>query len=310
MGKGPPTLTSWVSVSSFCWGEPEPQSVGERSCHVSLWKKTTVVAVSALTALAMSACGSESGSSDASKQPSVLELLATDLKGSLQKTIDATGKSDSVTVKMEGTAGGEKVSMQGVMYLGDPVKAEMTTEGPDGTPTTVRMIGGVVYVEIPEKDRGSTGGKRWMKLDLAAAGAQAGMDFSKQFEDIDPTKQVKTLLATEGTTVVGEETVNGVRTVHYTVTAPVATYLGQVEAEMRADVEKEFAKQGVKEIKLDLWVDEQYQPRRVHMVMGKMGDLTIDYTDYGKPVNIETPPPAETADFAEMLEGLEDLATS
>lgn len=277
---------------------------------MSLWKKTTVVAVSALTALAVSACGSESGSSDAPKQPSVLELLATDLKGSLQKTIDATGKSDSVTVKMEGTAGGEKVSMQGVMDLGDPVKAEMTTAGPDGTPTTVRMIGGVFYVEIPEEDRGSTGGKRWMKLDLAAAGAQSGMDFSKQFEDIDPTKQVKTLLATEGTTVVGEETVNGARTVHYTVTAPVAAYLGQVDAGMRAGVEKEFAKQGVKEIKLDLWVDEQYQPRRVHMVMGKMGDMTVDYTDYGKPVNIETPPPAETTDFAEMLEGLKDLATS
>jgi hypothetical protein len=135
------------------------------------------------------------------------------------------------------------------------------------------------------------------------------MDFTKQFEDIDPTKQVKTLLATEGVTVVGEETVNGARTVHYTVTTPVATYLGLLDAKMRAGVEQQLTKNGVKEVKIDLWVDEQYQPRRAHMVMGTMNELTVDYTDYGKPVNIETPPPAETADFAEMLKGLKGLPT-
>ncbi|MEV4198613.1 LppX_LprAFG lipoprotein [Micromonospora globbae] len=275
---------------------------------MSLWKKTTVVAVSAFTALAVSACGAKPGSSEEPKQPTVLELLASDLKGSLQKTVDATDKSDSVTVAMEGTAAGQKLSMQGVLDLRDPVKAEMKTTGPDGSPVTVRMIGAVVYVEIPEADRASIGGKRWIKLDVAAAGAPMGMDFSKQFEDVDPTKQVKTLLATEGVTVVGEETVNGARTVHYTVTAPVANYLGQVDAEMRAQVEQELTKQGVKEVTLDLWVDEQYRPRRVHMVMGTMSDMTMDYTDYGKPVTIETPPAGETTDLADMLKGLGDLA--
>ncbi|MEU6072811.1 hypothetical protein [Micromonospora sp. NPDC047074] len=276
---------------------------------MSLWKKTTVLAVSTLTAVALTACGSKPDV-DAPAQASVLELLASDLKGSLQKTVDATSKSDSVTVKMQGTAGGEKISVQGVVDLGDPFKAEMTTPGEDGAPTVVRMVGGVIYVEIPEKERASLGGKRWMKLDLSAAGDQSGMNFSKQFEDVDPTKQVKTLLATEGVTVVGEETVNGARTVHYTVTAPVATYLGQLDAKLRAGVEAEYAKQGIKDIKIDLWVDEQYQPRRAGMNMGKMGEFTVDYTDYGKPVNIETPAPAETADFAEMLKGLKDLPTS
>ncbi|MFD2763632.1 LppX_LprAFG lipoprotein [Micromonospora eburnea] len=275
---------------------------------MSLWKKSAVLTVSALTALAVTACGSKPGSSDAPEKPSVLALLASDLKGSLQKVVDASDRAESVTLTMEGTTAGQKISMQGVVDMRDPVKAEMKTAGPDGTPTTVRMIGGAFYIEIPEESRADLNGKRWMKLDLSSAGAEAGMDFTKQFDDMDPTKQVKTLLATEGVTVVGEETVNGAPTVHYTVTTPVANYLGQVDAKLREGVEKELVKQGVKEIKLDLWVDEQYQPRRVHMVMGTTSDLTIDYTDYGKPVNIETPPPAETADFAEMLEGLGDLA--
>ncbi|MET8087517.1 hypothetical protein [Micromonospora sp. NPDC005237] len=274
---------------------------------MSLWKKTAVVTLSAITALSASACGVASGSSEAPKQPSVLELLASDLKGSLQKTMDVTDKSDSVTMTMTGTVGGEKISMQGVMDLGDPVKAEMTTADPDGDTTTIRLIGTVFYVEVPTKDRASMGGKRWMKMDMISIGQQAGMDFSKQFEDIDPTKQVKTLLAAEGVTVIGAETVNGARTVHYTVTTPVATQLAQVDAKLRAGVEKQFAAAGVKEIKVDLWVDEQYRPRRAGTVMGAMGDMVVDYTDYGKAVTIETPPPAETSDFAEMLQGLKNL---
>ncbi|MEE6260615.1 LppX_LprAFG lipoprotein [Plantactinospora sonchi] len=255
----------------------------------------------------MAACGSNTGPSGEPKQENILGQLASDLKGSLQKIVDTTDKADSVTMTMEGTTAGEKMKMQGMLDLREPVKAEMTMEGPDGAPTTVRMIGPVFYVEVPEADRADMGGKRWFKMDLSAAGAQGGMDFAKQLEEIDPTKQVKTLLATEGTTVVGEETVNGVRTVHYTVTTPVATYLGQLDADARKLVEEQLTKNGVKEVKIDLWVDEQYLPRRAHVVMGTMSDTKIDYTDYGKPVNIETPAASETADFAEMLKGLEGL---
>ncbi|MEU8410460.1 hypothetical protein AB0C19_30045 [Micromonospora sp. NPDC048842] len=268
------------------------------------------VAVSALTALAVSACGTTSGGSESPKQPNVLELLASDLKGSLQKTAEATDKSDSVTVAMSGTAGGEKVSMKGVLDLGDPVKAEMTTTDAKGAATIVRMVGAVIYVEIPAEDRAGMDGKRWMKMDMGAAGKQAGMNFGKQFEDIDPTKQVKTLLATEGTKVVGQETVDGTATVHYTVTTPMATYLAQLDEKLRAGVEQQMTKMGVKDITTDLWVDEQYRPRRAALKMGPLGDLVMDYTDYGKAVTIETPPTAETLDFAEMLKGLQGLTTT
>ncbi|MGW5559976.1 hypothetical protein ACWER9_22480 [Micromonospora sp. NPDC003944] len=272
--------------------------------YVSLWKKPALVAASALTAIAVSACGVTSGASEAPKQASALELMASDMKGSLQKTVEVTDKTDSVTVTMTGTMGGQKISMQGFLDLADPAKAEMKMTNPDGTTAVVRMIGAVFYVEMPAEKREGLGGKRWMKMDLTGLSEMAGTSFSKQFEDADPVNQVKTLLALEGTTVVGQETVNGVPTVHYTVTTPVATYLKQIDAMRRESTEETLAAQGVKELKIDLWVDEQYRPRRAGLLMGKMGDMVIDYTDYGKAVTIETPPPAETADFAEMLKGL------
>ncbi|MEU1585345.1 hypothetical protein [Micromonospora sp. NPDC005710] len=277
---------------------------------MSLWKRPALTAVAALTAFAVSACGVTSGASDEPKQPTVLEMLASDLKGSLLKTAEATDKTGSVTVTMTGTMGGEKISMQGALDLGDPLKAEMTMTDPKGDKTTVRMIGAVIFAEIPAENRTGTGGKRWMKMDLTGLSGMAGTGFTKQFEDVDPIKQVKTLLALDGTTVVGQETVNGVPTVHYTVTTPVATYLKQIDAMRRDATERTLATQGVKELKIDLWVDEQYRPRRAGLVMGAMGDMVVDYTDYGKAVTVETPPPAETTDFAEMLKGLQGLNTA
>lgn len=274
---------------------------------MSLWKKSAVLAVTAVTAFAVTACGSDSDSSESGtqQQTSVLQQLVSDLKGSLQKVAEATEKAESVTVKMEGTVAGQKFVMNGAIDLGDPVKFEMTMPGEDG-PTTIRMIGTTIYTQLPESQR-QADGKSWIKMDMAAIGEMAGMDVTKQFEDMDPAKQVKTLLATEGVKAVGEETVNGAATVHYTVNAPLSTYLGQLDAETRKNAEAELTKNGVTEVKIDLWVDEQYQPRRAHVVMGVMSDLTIDYTDYGKPVNVEEPPASETTDLAQMLEELKGL---
>ena len=54
---------------------------------------------------------------------------------------------------MTGTMGGEKISMQGVLDLGDPLKAEMTMTNTKGATTIVRMIGAVIFAEIPAEDR-------------------------------------------------------------------------------------------------------------------------------------------------------------
>ncbi|MBQ0989213.1 hypothetical protein [Micromonospora sp. H61] len=268
-----------------------------------------MTAVSALTVFAVSACDVASGSSETPKQPSALELLTSDPKGALQKTAEVTDRADSVTLMMLGTAGDEKISMQGVLDPGDPVKAEMTMANSRGTMNTVRMIGAVFYVEMPAESRASMGGKRWLRLDPTTDGDQAGLDLTRQFDDVDPTRQVKRLLATEGTRVVGQETANGVVAVHYTVTTPVATYLGQLDAKLRAGVKKQMTTWGVREVTVDLWVDEQYRPRRAGLDMGAYGHLVTDYTDYGDAVPVETPPLAEIADLAELPKGIKGLTT-
>lgn len=272
---------------------------------MSRWKNSALLTASALALLGLTACASKDPSPATEEKPAVLALLASDPKGSLQKTMDATSKAGSVTLAMKGTAAGESVNGRGVVVLGSELKAELTMEDAKSGPTTVRILGTVFYVQIPAAEQAKMAGKKWMKMDLAAAGAPTAA-LTRQFEDIDPVKQLKTLLAGDAATVVGEEAVGGVQTVHYTVNTPVATYLAQLDAEARAAVEKGVTEKGIKEIKTDLWVDEQYQLRRARAVMGELSDVTVDYSDYGKPATVEAPPAAETADFADLMKGLKN----
>ncbi|MFY1694333.1 hypothetical protein [Solwaraspora sp. WMMA2101] len=275
---------------------------------MSTLNRAASVAVASVAVLALTACGGAQPAAEvaAGGGTGVLTQLATDAVGSLQRTIETTNKATSVKVTMTGTAGGESMDMSGVIAFGDEPKAELTMVDPEDGEITVRTIGTTYYVSIPEAEQASMEGKKWFKMDLAALGA-GSEELAKQVDDMDPVKGVQTLLDGKEVVVVGEETIDGVKTVHYTSTSPVETYLGQLDAELREGVQEQLAAAGVTEVKADVWVDEQYQPRRVKMVMGTMSDITVDYTDYGTPVSIEAPAEAETLDFAEMFGDLQDL---
>jgi hypothetical protein len=263
-------------------------------------KLVAVLAASSLAAGALAGCGHTSKPSSGpqtSSKPNVLAMLASDVKGSLLKSADTTAAATSVTLTFTGTSAGKKVSGSGHVSF-SPSKLEMTVD--DGTAkTTIRFIDKVIYVQLPADQRADLHGKSWMKLDGSKA---AGSDTTtQQYRDIDPVKQIKTLLAGDNVSVVGQEDVNGVPTVHYLAKVPLAKYLGQVDASARTAIEKEFSAAGATEMSIDAWVDEQYRPRRIHLLLGSQADLTMDYTDYGKPVQIEAPPAKDTVDFEELL---------
>lgn len=269
-------------------------------------RKAAVLATASFTAFALAACGSEPGAGGAAQKANPLEQLINDATGSLRRTVDDTKKANSVAFTMTGTIAGQTMDAKGRMAFVDPIKAEMTVNDPKEGETTVRIIGSTFYVAIPEAERAEMDGKKWLKMDLSGLGANSD-ELTRQFQNMDPVKGVETLLNGKSVTVVGEETVDGVRTVHYSAVGTVESYLELQDEATRKSVQEQFTKAGVTEIKADAWVDEKYQPRRVHMVMGSVGDFTMNYTDYGTAVAVEVPPVSETLDFKEMLDGLKDL---
>ncbi|WP_028568784.1 hypothetical protein [Salinispora tropica] len=277
---------------------------------MSRWKNIAVLAAATASVVAVTGCGTTSASPEASQQSSVLELLASDLQGSLQKAVDQTGKIETLRATIVGS-GPEDFEMQMAMDLRDPVRYEMVMDE-GGVSTAIRLIDSAMYMENSEEEMANSDGKRWTKMDLSS-GFASEADFDQQLREVDPVKQVKALLGAEGVTVVGEETVDGVPTVHYTVTATVEEHLALLEqqnelsAADREEAAEQMAESSVTEIKTELWIDEQYWPRRARLTMGEMGVMTIDYTNYNEPVNIEVPPAAETMDFDELLSELEEL---
>lgn len=270
-------------------------------------RKAAVLTTASFTALVLAACGSEpvvDGADTGKANP--LAQLINDATGSLRKTVEDTKKANSVAFTMTGTVAGETMEIEGRMAFADPVKAEMTVNDPKEGKSTVRIIGTTFYVAIPEAQRAEMDGKKWMKMDLGGLGA-GSEELGRQIDNMDPVKGVEILLKGKSVTVVGEETVDGVQTVHYTAVGTVASYLELQNEEIRKDLQDQLAKAGVTEIKTDVWVDEKYQPRRVQMAMGSVGDFTLTYTDYGTVVTVEVPPADETLDFQQMLDDLKNL---
>ena len=205
---------------------------------MSRWKKSAALTVAAFAVFGLTACGSKDASSTTEEKPSGLALLASDAKGSLQKSADAAGKTTSITFTMDGKQEGEPVKGSGRVALGSERKAEMTVEVPKEGPlgqdpsgperTTIRVIGTAFYVQVPAAEQAGMGGKKWLKMDAATAGEAGADEIASMIDDIDPAVQLKPLLAADTVTVVGEEAVDGVQTVHYTVTMPAATYLAEL----------------------------------------------------------------------------------
>jgi predicted small lipoprotein YifL len=275
---------------------------------VSSRELLTTVAVSALLFGALAGCGSTpdsapdsapSGSDQKQEQSPLAELVA-DVPGSLQKAA-SSDKVTSVKFTMTGMTEETKVSGTGDMAF-EPLKMEMTIENAGEGSTAIRILDGAFYMKVPAEDRADMDGKTWMKV---RPGEDSPFTASSgPWRDMNPVEQVKTLLAGGTAKAVGNETIDGVQTAHYSGTVPVAKAIEQVDAEYRSTAKKTYDDAGVKTITTDMWIDAEYRPHRAHVVAGSMSDLTVEYSGYNEPVTVSTPAASETFDFAKMLKGI------
>ncbi|MFI2086968.1 hypothetical protein ACH47C_07625 [Streptomyces rishiriensis] len=175
-----------------------------------------------------------------------------------------------------------------------------------------RVVGGVLYVG---SDQPGQGGKHWIKFgapghSATPSGIKADTGTMVDRVRDNPSHESGFLAAADDLKKAGAETVGGVSTTHYTGTATLdairAAYKDD-EANVRQRTEKSLAqyeKLGVDELTMDLWADAQDRTRQLRMQgFGRHGqlDLTLTFTDFGKPVTVKAPPASDTVDMAEEL---------
>ncbi|MFD3802292.1 LppX_LprAFG lipoprotein [Streptomyces sp. NPDC058611] len=224
----------------------------------------------------------------------------------LEKTKKKSAEITSLRYTMSGTAGGGTISGEASMRLKPTVAMSMTMASPEtpGQNVGIRLLDGALYL-------GSEG--KWMKFDLKAmapdeakrldalGGGQQGENPGDKANDLSLSKDLK---------VVGEESVDGQRTTHLAGTVALDQLKGQNAAttpEAKARQEKNLKMleaQGIKELTMDIWIDEADQTKQVRTrgqgTSGPM-DVTVKFLDVNQPVEITAPPADQVVDLAERM---------
>lgn len=158
------------------------------------------------------------------------------------------------------------------------------------TSMEARYLPDAYYARMGDTFAEKTDGKHWLKYaydDLEHLAGSSGADLADQMRGTAPHTSVKLLLSSTDVRKVGEETVGGEHTTHYSGTVHV---------------------EGTTTQTVDIWVDDRdLLVKKVEKGRTATGQLTQTayYSDYGVKATVERPPAGDTADFKELLKDSE-----
>ncbi len=223
-------------------------------------------------------------------------------------TVEATGAFDTDNQRMS-----MEMDMGAML---DEIASSTGETVPEGFDEPMRFVadGSTMYVQSPLFDvAGGPGG--WLSIsseDLGSGSAGLG--------SYDPSTFLESLRGVKGgPEVVGTEEIDGVETTHYTATLDLRQAVEEAPDDQRALIEAQLGQLGAAEIAVDAWIDGDGLPRRLRMDMGSMfgalglgagtdAVMTMDFFDYGVPVDIRVPSPDEVTPFTDVMGTLGGMA--
>lgn len=221
----------------------------------------------------------------------------------LEKVKKNSEEITSLRYTMTGTAQGQPVNADVSLRMKPSVamSMKMSTPGEDKA-AEIRLLDGVMYM-------GSEGA--WLKFDMKSADPKA----AKQLDGLgagsgaaaeNPGDRAGDLLGAKDLKTVGEETVDGVKTRHFSGTVSIEQMRASLAAltpEAKERQEKSIQKmegEGIKSMNMDMWIDESNHTKqfrtRAESAKGPM-DMTMKFLGYNKPVDIAAPPADQVMDF-------------
>ncbi|MFH8488003.1 hypothetical protein [Streptomyces longisporoflavus] len=281
----------------------------------------SIAVAAALTGVA--ACGSGGGEGEGEGKDKDKGSVALSPVAALRTIEDKTDDADSA--KIEGkTVMGSKMSMDmtGSMKWSDGITGNMTATLTGGTQARqmeqmgqskidYRYLKNGFYANMGDKFAAQAGGgKHWIEYDyatLAEISGAAGDAFKDQMQNSTPNQSVKMLLASGDVKRVGEETVRGTKTTHYSGTVDAADFTGKntdLDAEQMEELRKQFKQVGLSKQTIDIWVDGDdllvKKAEKGEMADGEFSQ-TAYYSDYGTPVSVEKPAASDTMSFKDLM---------
>ncbi len=238
--------------------------------------------------LALSACGSGGTAT----------LSATDqVRAAASKTTSGSSKLD---LSIESKAAGQDVTFTGTgafRYTAEDAEGSMKLSVA-GQELEERIVGGNLYLKVPSQEG-------FYKLALKDL---VGTQLS---DSSNPASSTELLAAIDGVKKNGSETLHGAKTTHYTGTINVANAVAKLKGGVAKAAVSKLADSGVKDIPVDVYLDDQGRLRRLkeHVVLtvkGTTADVTtsFDFYDFGTKVDVQAPSASQTKDGAPILAAL------
>jgi hypothetical protein len=177
--------------------------------------------------------------------------------------------------------------------------------------------GTVLYEKFPpELASELPGGKTWVKIDLGTLGEEAGVDLSQVIEGSpsDPTQALQLLLgASRNVSELGTEKVRGVDTSHFRLRIDMNKVAEQAPEAARDSYRALIQMLKSPVIPAEVWVDGQGLLRKMTFTEtissgpgAAQGEVTVqmtmEYYDFGVPVDIMLPPESEVVDIFEIID--------
>lgn len=276
-----------------------------------------MAAVAALSAAAACSASGDGDSHKGSAQPSgggagrVDARAATALRAAEQATARAgsariestTAMGRMLALKTDGALGwsGRSIGTLRLTYTGGQLAETMRKL--NSTSMEARLLPDAYYAKVGDRFARRLHGRHWIKYaydDLAALPGGSGANLTEQLRNTAPLQPVRLLLASGDVHRVGEETVRGRHTTHYSGTVTTAALTGKDAAGLK----KRLEQAGVTTETVDIWVDDHdllvKKAERGELSSGRMSS-TAYYREYGVKVSAARPPAADTADFKDLM---------
>ena len=223
--------------------------------------------------------------------------------------------------EMTVSAGGEDLSFSGEADVDtENQRASMSMDlGMVGGTMDMIMDRGVIYLRSDVLPIADT---EWVSFDAAAIDPAAASQFGGFGGSMDPSAYAALFAGAVHVAERGTEEINGVETTHYVGTIDLAKAIEGFADTFTEDVDRKTAKQleaafgqledlGLGRIPFEAWIDAHGLLRRESLAMdfGALipgaGDasmeMTVDFSDFGEPIEIEIPKPSEVTDVTGEL---------
>jgi hypothetical protein len=272
-------------------------------------RKTALAAGGFALAIALTGCGGGGDSASGNGSGDVPSPF-----GSAQELVRAasaqTEKSQSSKFTFEMAMAGQQFTGRGEgRYAGADTAMSMTMDV-NGQAMEIRFVDKAMYMKLPEAAGMTADGKPWVKISADGTDPMSkamGDSFDQMAEQNDPSKILEQIEKAGTITNTEQVELNGEPTTHYSIELDMKKLAEQMPDSAGAKALEQV--QGkVATLPMELWLNSDQLPVQVVMDMSKIaeaagqpaggGKMTMKYSDWGAPVNVEAPPADQVGELS------------